>query len=124
MKLFKAVGVVCCGLAFVLVFGTVSAQAECCYFNPLAIPFVVAGAVVESAVALATGFVVPPPYACGGCYGPPPPPGPPPDYYGPPRGYYGPPGYYRHGYGPGYYGERPTWREGQYNQYNAPEPGH
>lgn len=100
MKAFKTMAVACCIFSLLLAFGVTPAQAECCYFNPLALPFLAAGAVVGTAAALVTGFV--PPY-----------PHPYPAYYGPPAGYYGP-RYYR----------GPAWAPGHYDRYGRWIPGH
>lgn len=90
-------------LAFLTVFSTTSARADY-YYNPLFLPFAVAGAVVGTAAAVATGIATAPFYAFspGYYYGPGPG-----YYYGPARAYYGP-GYYRSGYyRSGYYRSAP-----------------
>jgi hypothetical protein len=89
-------------LVLLLVLTSVRAEAQCCYYNPLVLPFAVAGAVVGTAAGIMTAMVPPPPVYRA--Y-----PGP---YYAQPRVYYGPgpypmrrawiPGYYpRYGYGGG-----------------------
>ncbi len=86
------------------VFAAPRANAQDCCFNPLALPFMVAGAVVGTAAAITTGILGFPYYAYGApYYGA--------SYYGPTYydyGYYGPgPVYYGPRYfGPRYYGPR------------------
>ena len=64
-------------LVLLLAMTTADAQAQCCYFNPLLLPFAVAGAVVGTAAAITTAIVPPPVYPVY-----------PGRYYGPPRAYY------------------------------------
>lgn len=109
MKSVKKSIVVGLAVAFLMVLTTTSAKAECCYFNPFALPFIVAGAAVGTAAAVTTGVLGLPFYA-GYPY-----------YYGPSY-YAAAPYYYRpvyhapvpYYYGPryrhyGYYGPRPSW---------------
>ena len=94
---------VCVGLALILVFSTVSVRAECCYYNPLFLPFAVAGAVVGTAAAIVTA-----PFTY-------------PAYYGPPPAYYAPaPAYYA----PGPYRGETVWIRGHYNRDGYWVPGH
>jgi hypothetical protein len=84
-------------LVLVLVFAAGDVQAQGCYYNPLFLPFAVAGAVVGTAAGVMTAIVPPPPvYAAY--------PGP---YYAPPRVYYG----------PGPYPMRRAWVPGHYHRY-------
>lgn len=121
MRFIRKLAVVCMVAAFLMVFTPTSAKAECCYFNPFAIPFLVAGAVVGTAAAVTTGILGLPFYGYPYYYGP--------AYYGSsyyygPRYYYDPwyyaPGPFYYGYpyyygswfyGPRYryYGHRPYW---------------
>ncbi len=109
-------------LAFLTVFSTRSARADYYYYNPLFLPFAVAGAVVGTAAAVATGIATAPFYAFSpGYYGPGP------VYYGSARAYYGP-GYY----GPGrvYYRSAPYrvhrsgWVRGHHDRYGRWVPAH
>ena len=94
-------------VVLLLVLTTVDTQARCGgYYNPLVLPFAVAGAVVGTAAAVATAVVPAPVCAYPGCPGPP--------YYAPPRVYYGPGPYYA----------RPAWIPGHYNRYGYWVPGH
>ena len=96
--------VVSISLVLLLVLTTVDVQARRCYFNPLLLPFAVAGAVVGTVAAITTALVPVPVY---------------PAYSGP--AYYAPaPGYY----GPGPYHSRPVWMRGHYNRYGYRVPGH
>jgi hypothetical protein len=95
MKSLRKIAVVVLVVASLLVFTTKSAKAEYCCFNPLALPFMVAGAVVGTAAAITTGILGFPFYAGAPYYYSP-------SYYGP--GYYGPRYYGSSYYGPGYYG--------------------
>jgi hypothetical protein len=94
-------------LVLLLVLTTVDAQARCCHcFNPLFLPFAVAGAVVGTAAAITTAVVPAPVHAY-------------PVYRGPvypvqAGGYYGPGPYYA----------RPLWVPAHYNRYGAWVPGH
>lgn len=98
MKMKRLVAI-CTIFVLVLVSSASLAEAqECCYFNPLAIPFLAVAGLVGAAAAVTTGL------AGGPYYG---------DYYAP--GYYGPA--YHGYYGPGYYG--PGYRSGYYHG-----PGH
>lgn len=105
MSSIRKVTVVCLVVAALIVFPTARARAEYCCFNPLALPFMVAGAVVGTAAAITTGILGFPYYAYGApYYGP--------GYYG--SSYYYGPRYYDYGYyapgpvfyGSGYYGPR------------------
>ena len=78
--------VVSISLVLLLVLTSVRAQAQCCY-NPLVLPFAVAGAIVGTAAAIVVPGPVYPAY-----------PGP---YYAPAPGYYG--------YGPRPLYHRPGW---------------
>jgi hypothetical protein len=107
MRAKKILSVVCVGLAFLLVVSTTSVRAEeCCYFfNPLLLPFVVAGAALGTAAAITTGLVAP--------------------WY--PYNYYYEPGYYAPApayYGPGPYGHRAAWVRGHYDGNGVWVPGH
>lgn len=116
MKRFVAL---CTILTLLLVFSVSKSEArDCCYFNPLAIPFIAAAGVVGAAAAVTTGLVGWPYY--GSYYGP--------GYYGPGYyGYYGPrydgSRYYRSGYygpryyRPGYYGSSRYYRGGYRGHY-------
>jgi hypothetical protein len=107
MKAIKVISVVCIGLALLLVVAAKNAQAQYYYpFNPLWLPFAVAGAAVGTAAAIVTGVVAGPYYAY-------------PAYYGP--GYYAPAPVR---YGPGPYRSRSTWIPGHYNRYGQWIPGH
>ena len=109
MKAIKLIGVVCISLALLtgVTATTARAEAECCYyFNPLFLPFAVAGAVVGTAAAIVTGVVPGPPYAYPADYRP--------AYYAPAPAYYG----------PGPYHPRPVWISGHYNRHGAWVPGH
>ncbi len=55
-------------LAFLLIVGTTSAQAQCCYGDVLAAPFVAAGAIVYGA-AVVTAAVVTAPFTALSCCG-------------------------------------------------------
>ncbi len=108
----KKVLVVCLGLAFLMFFSTSMAQAdECCAFNPLFLPFAIAGAAVGTAAAIASAPFYPYPYYYG------------PAYYGP--AYYGP-AYYPPPPGPYYgYGPRPrVWVRGHNDPNGNWIPGH
>jgi hypothetical protein len=100
MKMKRLVAL-CTILTLLVVFSASRSEAqECCYFNPLAIPFVAAAGLVGAAAAVTTGLVGWP-YYYGNHYAP--------GYYGPGYyGYYGP----RY-YGSGYYGPR-HYRSGYY----------
>lgn len=63
MKAMKVLTITCIGLTLFLAFPARSAQAQCCYFNPLFLPFAVAGAAIGTAAAIATGIVGAPYYA-------------------------------------------------------------
>jgi len=143
MKSMRKITVVVLVVASLLVFTTRSAKAECCYFNPLALPFMVAGAVVGTAAAITTGILGFPFYAGSPYYYGPSYYAPAPGYYG--SSYYGPsyygPGYYApyapvsfyfgsgyYGYPRGYYGRGPYWGRGgawgprYYNRYGGGGP--
>ena len=106
-------------LAAILVLTSVSAQARCgYYYNPLYLPFAVAGAVVGTAAAITTAVVPTPPYAYPAYRGP--------VYYAPAPVQYGP-GYYAPApgyYGPGRYYSRPVWIPGHHNRYGYWTPSH
>ena len=51
--------ILCISLVLLLAMTTADAQAQCCYFNPLLLPFAVAGAVVGTAAAITTAVVPP-----------------------------------------------------------------
>ncbi len=99
--LWKTIGVACVGIALVLALttGRAQAQPDCC-FNPLFLPFAVAGAVVGTAAAVVSA----PFYPCTSYYGP--------DYYPPP-----PHAYYGHRYRPRPYYHRQTWRSDHRGDY-------
>ena len=105
MRAKKILAGVFIGLACIMVFTTVDVQAQCCYYNPLFLPFAVAGAVVGTAAAIVTA-----PFTYPAYYGPPPPP----RYYASAPVYYGS-GPYRGGDG---------WIRGHYNRDGAWVPGH
>ena len=96
--------VVSISLVLLLVLTTVDVQARRCYFNPLLLPFAVAGAVVGTVAAITTAVVPVPVY---------------PAYSGP--AYYAPVPRY---YGPVPYHSRPVWMPGHYNRYGYWVPGH
>jgi hypothetical protein len=107
MKIKRLVAL-CTILTLLVVFSASRSEAqECCYFNPLAIPFIAAAGLVGAAAAVTTGLVGWP-YYYGDYYAP--------RYYG--SGYYVP-RYYGSGYyvpryyGSGYYGTR-YYRSGYY----------
>ena len=93
MKAIRIIGMGVIVVALLMVFTTTSARAQYgYYFNPLLLPFVVAGAAVGTAASIVTGVVPGPYYAYPGYYGS--------AYYGPryyTRGYYAPRAYYRSG---------------------------
>jgi len=95
-------------LILLLVLTTVDAQARYGhYYNPLLLPFAVAGAVVGTAAAITTALAPVPPYPAPVYSGP--------TYYAPaPAGYYGPGPYY----------SRPLWIPAHYNRYGYWVPGH
>jgi hypothetical protein len=112
MKAIRIVSMVAMVLAFLLVFTTTNARAQYgYYFNPLLLPFVVAGAAVGTAASIVTGVVPGPYYAYPGYYGP--------AYYGP--RYYAPARVY---YRSGPYNYRHAWIRGHYNRYGEWIPGH
>jgi hypothetical protein len=102
MKTMKTLGVACIGLALLMVFSATRVQAQgYYYFNPLFLPFAVAGAAIGTAAAITTGIVAPAyPY---------------PAYYGP-----GPSVYYR----PAPYYHRTVWVRGHHHRHGAWGPGH
>jgi multisubunit Na+/H+ antiporter MnhB subunit len=91
-------------LVLLMVLTNADAEARRCYYNPLVLPFAVAGAVVGAAAAITTAIVPPPPVY-------PVYPGP---YYAAPRVYYGPGPYY----------PRRAWAPGHYNHYGYWVRGH
>jgi hypothetical protein len=104
----KILAGVCIGLALIMVFSTVNARAECCYYvNPLFLPFAAAGLVLGTAAAIATA-----PFTYPAYYGPAP------HYYAPAPAYHGP--------GPAYYGPGPyrAWVRGHYDRDGYWMPGH
>jgi hypothetical protein len=111
MKAIRIIGMGVIVFALLMVFTTTSARAQYgYYFNPLLLPFVVAGAAVGTAASIVTGVVPGPYYAYPGYYGP--------AYYGP--AYYGP----RY-YGGGYYAPaRAYYRSGPYRYNHARIHGH
>ena len=96
--------VVSISLVLLLVLTTVDVQARRCYFNPLLLPFAVAGAVVGTVAAITTALVPVPVYSA---------------YSG--QAYYAPAPRY---YGPRPYHSRPVWMRGHYNRYGYWVPGH
>jgi hypothetical protein len=107
MKAIKVISVVCIGLALLLVIAARSAQAQYYYpFNPLLLPFYVAGAAVGTAAAIVTGVVPGPYYPYPRSYGP--------AYYAPAPVRYAPGPYY----------SRSTWIPAHYNRYGRWIPGH
>jgi hypothetical protein len=85
------------GLVLLLVLTSVKAQAQC-YYNPLVLPFAVAGAIVGTAAAITTAVIPGPVYPA--YRGP---------YYAPAPGYYGPRPFYH----------RPGWAGHHYPRYGA-----
>ena len=127
MNATKKIALALC-ISLVVFLGTTTRNAqaqECCVFNPLAVPFVVAGGVLAAAASVAS-------LAVGG-----------PVVYGPGPAYYRyGSGYYRYGsgyyrYGNGYYRSSPRyyrpyryggyggrgWVPGHYNRYGDWVPG-
>jgi hypothetical protein len=106
MKAIRIIGMGVIVFALLMVFTTTSARAQYgYYFNPLLLPFVVAGAAVGTAASIVTGVVPGPYYAYPGYYGP--------AYYGP-----------RY-YGGGYYAPaRAYYRSGPYRYNHARIHGH
>jgi hypothetical protein len=103
----------CIGLALILVFTTAGVRAECCYYyNPLFLPFAVAGAVLGTAAAIVTA-----PFAYSPYYGP--------GYYTPAPVYYDP-GPYRGGAVRvrSHYDRDGFWVPGHYNRFGNWIPGH
>jgi len=94
-------------LVLFLALAKVDAQAQCCYYyNPLLLPFAVAGAVVGTAAAITTAVVPAAGYAYPAYSRP--------GYYAPAQAYYGRRPYY----------SRPIWIPAHYNRYGAWIPGH
>ncbi len=69
MKVKSTLIIACLVLASLMIVGTTTAQAECCWGNVIAAPFVAAGAVVEGAVMLSAAVVTAPftALSCGNC---------------------------------------------------------
>jgi hypothetical protein len=70
MKARSTLIIACLGLAFLMIVGATSAQAEsCCYLDALAAPFVAAAVVVEGAVVVSAAVVTAPftALSCGSC---------------------------------------------------------
>ena len=124
MNATKKIALALC-ISLVVFLGTTTGNAqaqECCVFNPLAVPFVVAGGVLAAAASV-VGLAVGGPVVYG----------PGPAYYRYGSGYYrNGPGYYR--YGGGYYRNSPRyyrpyryggrgWVPGHYNRYGDWVPG-
>ena len=108
MKTTKILIVVC--ISLVLIVGTTAgtAQADCCdYFNPLLLPFAVAGAAIGTAASIVTGVVAAPVYGYPGYYDP--------YYYYPPDYVY---------YGPSHYRHSRVWVRGHYDRYGYWVPGY
>jgi hypothetical protein len=107
MKTLKMLGLTFVAVALLLVVTTKSAQADrYYYYNPLLLPFAVAGSVIGTAAAITTGIVPVPFYAYPAYYGP--------RYYAPAPAYYGPRSYYY----------RPAWIPRHHVRYGARIPGH
>ncbi len=86
----KRKGLICSiALVLLLVLSTVRAEAQC-YYNPLLLPFAMAGAVVRTAATITTVVVPAPLYVYPSYHGP---------YYAPAPVYYGPRPFY----------PRPAW---------------
>jgi hypothetical protein len=101
----KRKGLVCSiALVLLLVSTSVKAQAQC-YYNPLFLPFAVAGAVVRTVAAIPTVVVPAPVYGYPVYHGP---------YYAPGPGYYGPRPYY----------PRPAWIGGPPPRHGGWARGH
>ncbi len=126
MRTNKVTAVACICFVFVMLFSAATVQAgECCIFNPLLIPFAVAGAVLGTAAAIVTAPFQPYPVYSGPAYAyyPPPPyrPGP---RYAPDRAWV--PGH-RGPYGewiPGHWRRAGRWVPGHHNYYGYWVPGH
>jgi hypothetical protein len=68
MKAKSALIIACMSIALVMAVGVPGAQADCCFYNVVAAPFVAAGWVVAT-TATVTAAVVTAPFraCCGGC---------------------------------------------------------
>jgi hypothetical protein len=75
------------------------AQAQC-YYNPLSLPFAVAGAIVGTAATITTAAIPAPPYGYPSYHSP---------YYAPAPAY--------HGYGPRPFYHRPIWAGDHHPRY-------
>jgi hypothetical protein len=93
--------VVSIAVVLLLVLTSVTAQAQC-YYNPLYLPFAMAGAIVGTAAAIATVVIPAPPYGYPAYHGP---------YYAPAPAY--------HGYGTGPFYHRPVWAGDHHPRYGA-----
>ena len=69
MKVKSTLIIACLALALLMVVGTTRAEAQCCWGDTLAAPFVAAGAVVYGAVAVSAAVVAAPftALSCGSC---------------------------------------------------------
>ena len=69
MKAKSTLIIACLALAFLVVVGTTSAEAQCCWGDALAAPFVAAGAIVGGAVVVSAAVVTAPftALSCGSC---------------------------------------------------------
>ncbi len=60
MKTKSTLIIACLALAFLMIVGTMTAEAQCCWGDVIAAPFVAAGAIVEGAVAVSAAVVTAP----------------------------------------------------------------
>jgi hypothetical protein len=69
MKAKSTLIIMCLALAFLMIVGTTRAEAQCCWGDAIAAPFVAAGAIVEGAVVVSAAIVTAPITAlsCGSC---------------------------------------------------------
>ncbi len=69
MKTKSALIIACLALSLLMVVGTTTAEAQCCWGDALAAPFVAAGAIVYGAVAVSAAIVAAPftALSCGSC---------------------------------------------------------
>ncbi|MGA3118035.1 MAG: hypothetical protein ABSF90_26840 [Syntrophobacteraceae bacterium] len=69
MKAKSTLIIMCLALAFLMIVGTTRAEAQCCWGDAIAAPFVAAGAIVEGAVVVSAAVVTAPftALSCGSC---------------------------------------------------------